>query len=129
MMLRQQVTEVLTGMPGSGVLVDIHEGRYVPPLTDSYLRPIPAGWAAPPPALVNGLTLLPAFTNDDCFTIFCIEEETGRFFAIDPEAPWPPAQVFASCGDFLLHFLRVVRENQSDEVAGRLWALLQLPES
>ena len=108
MTLRQQVTEVLTGLPGSGVLVAIHEGRDVPPLTDYYLRPIPEGWTAPLPALVNGLTLLPVFTNDDLFTIYCIEEETGRFFAIDPESAWPPAQVFASCGDFLMGLFRIV---------------------
>jgi hypothetical protein len=124
MTLRQQVTEELQRMPGGGVLVDINEGRAVPPLTD-YLRPVPEDWIAPLPSLVDGLTLLPAFTNDDWFAIYCIEPATGRFFAIDPEAPWPPARVFASCRDFLVHFLRVVEENQTDEAAIRLRELLR----
>jgi hypothetical protein len=34
MMLRQQVTQLLRGYPGAGPLVDILEGRDVPPLTD-----------------------------------------------------------------------------------------------
>lgn len=102
MTLRQKVTAALNGMPGAGVLVDVYEGRNVAPLSDYYLRPIPEGWTAPPPALVNGLKLLPVFTNDDWFTIYCIEEETGRFFAIDPEAPWPPTEEFTSCREFLM---------------------------
>jgi hypothetical protein len=128
MSLRQQVTEVLTRMPGAALLLDIHEGRDVWPLTDYYLRPVPEGWTAPPPALVSGLTLLPAFTNDDWFTIYCIEAETGRFFALDPEAPWPPAQVFASCHAFLMHFFRIVSENQPQEGARRLRELLRLTQ-
>jgi hypothetical protein len=43
MTVRQQVTELLTAMPGSRVLIDIHEGREVPPLADYYLRPIATG--------------------------------------------------------------------------------------
>lgn len=58
----------------------------------------------------------------------CIEVETGRFFALDPEAPWPPAQVFASCGEFLMHLFRMVNENQPHEAASRLRELLQLTE-
>ena len=127
---RERVTELLGRMPGSKILVDIHEGREVPPLTtDYYLRSVPDGWGGPSPDLVNGLKLLPVFTNNDWFTIYCIEEDTGRFFAINPEAPWPPTEEFASCGDFLMYFYRVVKENRSEEVADQMRRLLSLTES
>lgn len=130
MTVRERVTQLLSRMPGSKILVDIYEGGEVPPLTtDYYLRSVPEEWDGPPPELVNGMKLLPVFTNNDWFTIYCIEEETGRFFAIDPEAPWPPTQEFDSCGDFLMHFLRIVRENRSEEVAAQLERLLQGAES
>jgi hypothetical protein len=110
--IRERVRELLCSLPNSTILVDIFDGHEVPPLTtDYYLRPVPGEWVGPPPESVNGLKLLPVFTNNDCFTIYCIEDETGRLFAIDPEAPWPPVHEFGSCGDFLMYFYRIVQEN------------------
>jgi hypothetical protein len=128
MTLRQQVTELLKGIPEAGGLVEILGGRQMPPLTDYRLRPISEGWnAPPPPELVDGMKLLPAFTTGDWFTVYCIEENTGRFFAIDPECPWPPSQVFASCGDFLMHLLLIVRENESEDATSKVREFLRLP--
>lgn len=129
MTTHDRVTALLGRMPDSKILLDIHEGREVPPLTtDFYLRPVPEDWTGPPPEVVNGMLLLPVFTNNDWFTIYCIEEETGRLFAIDPESPWPPSEEFATCGDLMLYFLRLMKENRSEEVACQLETLLRVED-
>jgi hypothetical protein len=130
MTLRQQVMELLKGMPDAGGLVEILGGRQVPPLTDYLLRPIPDGWnAPPPPELVDGMKLLPAFTTGDWHSVYCIDAVTGRVYNIDPETPWPPRQVFASCRDFSSYMFRVAGDAQSDEVKGQLREVLRIAES
>jgi hypothetical protein len=129
MTLRQKVTEVFKGIQDAGVLVEILEGREIPPLTDYLLQPIPETWnAPPPPELVNGMTLLPAFTTGDWNAIYCIDEGSGQVFNINPETPWPPAQVFASCREFTMHLFRVVSENQTGEVKSKLQELMRVAE-
>ena len=126
MNLRQQVTEVLKAVPDAGGLVAILGGRCVPPLTDYFLRPIPEDWnAPPPPESVGGMTLLPAFTTGDWAAVYCIDEATGGVFAIDPEAPWPPRQVFPSCREFSEYVARVAGESQPDDVREQLRQVLR----
>lgn len=129
MSVLQQVTELLKGLPDAGGLLEILGGHQLPPLTD-YFRPIPDGWnSPPPPASVGGMTLLPIFTTDDWVSVYCIDGATGHVYAIDPEAPWPPRQVFASCGDFCSYIFRIVGDTQSDEVKSQLRKLLRVGES
>jgi len=128
MTLRQQITEALKRILDAGVLVEIHEGRAVPPLTDYFLQAIPADWNAPPPEYVDGRMLIPIFKNADCYTIYFIEPDSGRFLAIDPENPWPPTMVFESCRDFKRHIFRVATANKSDDVKKWLREELQLAE-
>jgi hypothetical protein len=128
MTYRQRVSETLKGMPGAELLADVHEGRDVPPLSGYYLNPISDEWEAVPPEMVDGLTLLPVFATDDLVTIYCVEAATGRVFAIDPESPWPPRQIFASGRDLVLDFVGIARGNQQEEFATQLEELLRRSE-
>jgi hypothetical protein len=128
MTLRQRVTESFRRIPDAGGLVEIFDGRQAPPLTDYLLRPIPEDWnAPPPPESVGGMMLLPAFTTGDWHSVYCIDEVTGRIFAIDPEAPWPPRQVFESCREFISYLIRVAGENHSHEVSEQLSGYSESP--
>ena len=130
MNIRQQASELLRSLPDSGVLIDIHEGRVIPCLTDYYLQPLPEEWNSPPPLdLVGGRTLIPAFKDGDSYSIYCIEPQTGRIFDIDIEAPWPPDRVFESCLDFKTYLFQIVTEEKPDEVKNQLRAFLEITGS
>ncbi len=101
MNIRQEASDLLKRMPDVGVLLEIHEGRVVPPLTDYHLQVVPESWNAPPPPhMVGGRHLVPAFKDADSYTVYCIEAATGQFIAVDVEDPWPPKRLFSSCIEF-----------------------------
>jgi hypothetical protein len=109
------------------VLIDIHAGRSIPPVTDYLLQPAPEDWNKCLPAdLVDSLSLFPIFTDADQYNIYCVEAATDRFYCLDIESPWPPLHEFASGRELLTHILALVRENNPEENLGELQKILAL---
>ena len=120
---------MLKDMPDVGVLLEIFEGQMIPVLTDYHLQPVPSTWnARPPSGSVGGLQLVPAFTDGDCYTIYCIEPATREFVAIDLEAPWPPIRVFRSCAEFRAYLFKVATENSTEQAKAELRELLGIKD-
>lgn len=130
MNIRQAVSDLLHQMPDAGILLDIHEGRVVPLLTDYYLQPVTESWNSPPPPdSVDGRHLVPAFVDGDFYMVYCIEPASGRFLAIDVEETWPPKESFASCTELKKYLFWLATANETEPAKRDLQALLGLADA
>ncbi len=126
MTLQSRVIELLKRTPQGEPFVELLEGRLISPLTDYRFRPIQQVTSEIAPDRVEGMNLFPLFTTGDWYVVYCIEMSTGRFFALDPENMWPPNQVFTSCAELLSEILRIVSENETEEVTTQVREFLRL---
>ena len=116
-----RLAELHVGAPFSA----IHKDEAVPLLTDYFVRRIPDEWnAPPPPELVDGRQLVPLFVGCDSYAIYCVDDHTREIVEIDPEAPWPPTNLYPNWDSFLVGLYSTMSADKTDSEKETLRELL-----
>lgn len=113
----------------NSIFRDLFDGVAAPECIEYWFRPLPLDAHSPiPSSYVSGKRLHPLFYGCDYYSVYMIEEETGKFYEIDPEAPWPPTFEADTWDEFSAHFFQQLSEDQEEAFVMELRNLL-MPNS
>lgn len=96
-------------MKADPIFFDVNAGKEILPITDYHLRGLEDGSdSPPPPEMVGGLNLELIFAGGDSYSFYCIDNETGIIYDIDPEVGWPPTKICNDWKEFGKHIVRKI---------------------